>query len=198
MGNSPAIKVQRTHNLSTPAGVAELMKSIFSFKGNITLTYFLRILPYLLVRPGALRLALWEEFDFDDQLWTIPAKKLGRISRAHLVPLADQAVDMLTELRRFSGENVFLFPGVRGKGQPIASGVLAKAFRDLGYSQEFSPKDFRSMANWFLDKLGYNHSWIELQLAIVRRGASDGANHLPERRKMMRDWADYLDKLRDS
>jgi integrase len=177
------------------------MKNIFSYKGNISVVYALRLLPYLFVRPGELRAALWSEIDWEERLWRIPAEKM-KMKRPHLVPLADQVVEMLTELRRFTGEHALLFPGTRQKDRPISDVTLIAALRYLGYAQgEIVPHGFRSMASTLLNEQGYNRDWIERQLAHVPGGVRavyNYAQYLPERRKMTQDWADYLDKLRDS
>ena len=56
-------------------------------------------------------------------------------------------------------------------------------------------------ASTMLNELGYNADWIERQLAHVPRniirGIYNRAEYLPERRKMMQEWADYLDELHE-
>jgi integrase len=200
-GLLPAPNVTHRPTITDPAGVAKLMKNIFSYKGNISVTFALRILPYLFVRPGELRAARWEEIDWKGKLWRIPAEKM-KMRRPHLVPLAPQVIDMLTELRRFTIDGSLLFPGTRSKERPLNDMTLTAALRYLGYSQgEIVPHGFRSMASTLLNENGFNSDWIERQLAHVPGGVRavyNYADYLAERRKMMRWWADYLDKLRDS
>ncbi|MDR0548924.1 MAG: tyrosine-type recombinase/integrase, partial [Deltaproteobacteria bacterium] len=85
-------------------------------------------LPYVFVRPGELRAALWEEFNFEDKTWRIPAEKM-KMRRPHLVPLVDQVVTMLTKLKRFTGQGRLLFPGARVKDRPISDMTLTAALR---------------------------------------------------------------------
>ena len=72
----------------------------------------------------------------------------------------------------------------------------------MGYEcDEFTPHGFRAMASTLLNEQGYHSDAIERQLAHVPheriRGIYNRAEYLPERRKMMDDWANYLDKLRE-
>jgi integrase len=200
-GFLPPPQVRHRPTITYPPNIAKLMKNIFSYKGNISVIYALRLLPYLFVRPGELRAALWEEIDLNDKIWRIPAEKM-KMRRPHLVPLADQVVAMLTELRHFTGNFALLFPGARVKDRPISDVTLIAALRNLGYAQgEIVPHGFRSMASTLLNERGYNRDWIERQLAHVPGGVRavyNYAEYLPERRKMMSDWADFLDNLRDS
>jgi integrase len=193
------VKTRNMPAIIDPPKVGELMRNIFSYKGDISVIYALRILPYVFVRPGELRWALWEEVNLEDKIWRIPAEKM-KMKRAHLVPLADQVVAMLTELKRFSGHLRFLFPGARKKDRPINHTTLIVALRSLGYPQgQIVPHGFRSMASTLLNEQGFSPDWIEKQLAHVSGGVRaiyNRSEYLAERRKMMQDWADYLDKLR--
>jgi integrase len=81
--------------------------------------------------------------------------------------------------------------------------TINAALRYLGYGQKvFCGHGFRSMASTILNERGYNSDWIERQLAHAERnGVRAAYNHaewLPERRKMMQDWADYLDSLAEA
>ena len=80
---------------------------------------------------------------------------------------------------------------------------LVRALRKAGYSKdEMTQHGFRAMASTMLNELGYNRDWIERQLAHGDRNgvraAYNYAEYLPERRRMMEEWANYLDTLRDN
>ena len=152
------------------------------------------------MRSGELARAEWSEFDFEAAEWRIPATKM-KMKQLHIVPLSRQVLDMLDELRSFSGHGQFLFPG-RTKGKAFMnSDILVTALRRLGYSkEEMTFHGFRSMASTLLNEQGYNRDWIERQLAHSERNgvraAYNYAEYLPERRKMMQKWADYLSELK--
>ena len=121
---------------------------------------------------------------------------------AHLVPLSNQVVEMLERLRPLTGKGRYLFPGRNLKTKPLSNVAINAALRYLGYGRdEICGHGFRAMASTILNERGYNSDWIERQLAhIERNGVRAAYNHadwLPERRKMMQDWADLLDSLAD-
>ncbi len=83
----------------------------------------------------------------------------------------------------------------------MSNNTINAALRSLGYSHsDMTGHGFRSMASTMLNEQGWNRDAIERQLAHTERdsvrAAYNYAEHLPERRKMMQAWADYLDGLR--
>jgi len=117
------------------------------------------------------------------------------------VPLARQAVAVLRELHPVSSRWGYVFPGVRTRKRPMSENTVNAALRRLGYGRdEMTGHGFRSMACTLLNEQGWNRDAIERQLAHSERdqvrAAYNYADYLPERRKMMQAWADYLDGLR--
>jgi integrase len=111
-------------------------------------------------------------------------------------------VNLIKELKEFTGENEFLFPSPIALGKPIGDNAIRFALASLGYDpSQITPHGFRAMASTLLNERGYSPDWIEKQLAHVSGGVRavyNRAEYLQERQKMMQDWADFLDKLRDS
>jgi len=187
-----------------PARIAQLLRAIDSYEGQLTTGYALKLAPLLFVRPGELRHAEWKEFDLDspEPLWRIPAEKM-KMREAHLVPLASQAVALLKEVREISGRWQFVFPSLRTRLRPMSENTINGALRRLGYPrEEMTGHGFRTLASTSLNEQGWNSDVIELQLAHAERdpvrAAYNRALRLTERRKMMQAWADYLDALRTS
>ena len=117
------------------------------------------------------------------------------------MPLSRQALEILQDLNCFSGPEGYVFPSIRSFGRPISENTVNAALRRLGYTtEEMTGHGFRSMASTLLNEQGWNPDAIERQLAHGEqngvRAAYNYAEHLPLRRKMMQDWADYLDALR--
>jgi integrase len=84
----------------------------------------------------------------------------------------------------------------------MSDNTVNAALRRMGYTtEEMTGHGFRSLASTCLNEQGYHPDLIELQLAHAERNqvraAYNKAQRLPERRKMMEAWADYLDSLRD-
>jgi integrase len=184
--------------ITKPAEVGRLMYDIASYSRSVSVTFALRIIPYVFVRPGELRNAEWEEFDLNARLWRIPASKMN-MSTNHLVPLSRQVLGLLKELKIHIDRGKYLFPG-RDNSKPISNMALNTALKSLGYSNtQMCPDGFRVTASTLLNMLGYNSDWIERQLGrserSVIREAKDHDDYLAERTTMMQEWADYLDGL---
>jgi len=186
-----------------PKGVAQLLRAIDGYQGSPVVLAALRLAPLVFVRPGELRQAEWSEIDLeaaDGPRWSIPAEKM-KMRRDHIVPLSKQAVEIITELFSLTGQDRYLFPCNRTNGRCMSNMALNAALRRMGYEQgEMCAHGFRAMASTLLNELGWNSDLIERQLAHAERNsiraAYNRAEYLPERRKMMQAYADYLDKLK--
>ena len=161
----------------------------------------LQLAPLVFVRPGELRHAQWADIDLDAAEWRYTVTKTGT---KHIVPLSKQSVVILAELKPVTGRGRYVFPSARNpKGdRPMSDNAVLAALRRMGISkEEMSGHGFRAAARTILDEvLGLPPHLIEHQLAHAVRDplgrAYNRTAHLPERRKMMQDWADYLDKLK--
>ena len=193
-------KAKHFASITDPRQVGQLLRAIHGYQGYFAVTCALKLAPLLFVRPGELRCAVWTEFDFPNAEWRIPAERM-KMSEQHIVPLSRQALAIFEELRTVTGNEQYLFPSVRSGSRPMSDNTMNAALRRLGYSrEEMTCHGFRSMASTLLNELGWNRDAIERQLAHGDRdnvrASYNFAEFLPERRKMMQAWADYLDKLR--
>ena len=180
--------------------VAQLLMAIDEYAGYFPLVCALKLAPMLFVRPTELRCATWQEFDLEAAEWRIPSERM-KMRRTHIVPLSRQALTILRELKKFSGDGNYLFPSTRTETRPISDATMLNALRRMGYQKhEMSVHGFRSIASTLLNELGYNRDWIERQLAHGDsngvRAAYNYAEYLPERKRMMQEWSDFLDGLR--
>jgi integrase len=124
-----------------------------------------------------------------------------KMKEKHIVPLAHQAIAILRDLKHITGDGKFVFPGARTNGRPMSENTVNAALRRMGYQKEdMTGHGFRSMASTLLNEQGWGRDAIERQLAHAERNsiraAYNYAEHLPERKRMMQAWADYLDVLR--
>lgn len=187
-------------SITDPKEIGPLLRAIDGYQGTFVTRCALKLAPLVFTRPGELRKAEWTEFDLDAAEWRIPAHKMkGRA--VHIVPLSSQAVSILRELHPLTGTKKYVFPGVRKPSKPMSENTVLGALQRLGYSgDQMTGHGFRSMASTLLHEQGWSHQAIERQLAHAERNAVSAAynyaEHLPERRKMMQAWADYLDRLR--
>lgn len=187
--------------ISDPAKVGALLRAIDGYEGQPATTCALRLAPLTFVRPGELRGAHWSEVDLGKAEWRIPANCM-KMREAHLVPLSRQAVDLLSELKLVTGRGRYVFPSLRTNDRPMSENTINAALRSLGYSSDVQTgHGFRAMASTLLNEQGFPPDVIELQLAHAERSrvraAYNRAQRVPERRKMMQAWADYLDGLRE-
>ncbi|MBZ0252965.1 MAG: integrase arm-type DNA-binding domain-containing protein [Candidatus Methylomirabilis sp.] len=198
-GALPPVKGTHFAAVTDPARLGELLRAIDGYNGSFTVRCALRLAPLVFVRPGELRAAEWADIDLDAAEWRYTATKTGT---PHIVPLARQAVEVLRELQPLTGRGRFLFPSARTPRRPMSDNAILGALRRMGVGKdEMSGHGFRATARTILDEvLGVRPDYIEHQLAHAVRDPNGRAYnrtaHLPERRRMMQQWADYLDKLR--
>ena len=133
----------------------------------------------------------------DGATWIVPAARM-KMKAEHVVPLSRQALAILGELRAIGGGSRYVFPG-RNPDKPISNNTLLFALYRLGYKGKMTGHGFRAIASTVLNEAGFRPDVIERQLAHQERNAVRAAYHrseyLPERTKMMQQWADMLDAL---
>jgi integrase len=196
----PARKVKHHASITDPNKIKSLLQAIDAFDGTFVVHCALRLAPLLFVRPGELRQAEWDEIDLEYGEWRVPAEKMKGGS-VHIVPLSEQAAGILRELFQVTGSIGYLFPSIRTSARPMSENTINAALRRLGYDKtEMTGHGFRSMASTLLNEHGWNKDAIERQLAHTPkdkvRASYNYAEHLPERKQMMQQWADYLDSLK--
>ena len=199
-GSLPPVNERHHASITEPKKIGELLRAIEGYTGSLATRCALILAPLTFVRPGELRHAEWSEFDLANAEWRIPAEKM-KMRAQHIVPLSTQAVAILNELQPLTGAGRYVFPGARTNGRPMSENTVNAALRRLGYSNDdMTGHGFRSMASTLLNEQGWNRDAIERQLAHAERdsvrAAYNYAEHLPERRKMMQAWANYLDGLK--
>jgi integrase len=195
--------------LLDPVKVGELMRSIDSYAGQPVTRGALLLSALLFQRPVNIRAMEWAWIDFDAAMLTIPSQEMKRNmhgktnGRPHLVPLAPQAIKVLQDLWQLTGNRIHVFPSVRGEGRPMSNMTVNAALRRMGFTgDEMTAHGFRAMARTLMiERLpGIHADVIEAQLAHGKSGplgaAYDRAEFMDQRRKMMNEWADYLDKLK--
>ena len=158
----------------------------------------LQLLAHTFVRTNELIGAEWSEFGLENALWIIPAGRM-KMKTEHIVPLTKQALAILTELKELSGSSRYVFPG-RNSNKPISNNTMLFALYRLGYKGKMTGHGFRAVASTILNETGhFKPDVIERQLAHCERnevrGAYNRAEYLPERKRMMQYWADYLDSI---
>ena len=198
-GALPPVKSVHFAATTEPKHVAEILRALDGYEGTLTVRCALRLAPLVFVRPGELRRAEWADIDLDAAEWRYTVTKTNT---PHIVPLSRQALEILRGLQPLTGSGRFVFPSARSNARPMSDTAILAAMRRMGIGkEEMSGHGFRAVARTILDEvLGVRPDYIEHQLAHAVRDPNGRAYnrtaHLPERRKMMQQWADYLDKLK--
>ncbi len=192
-------KTEHMPAITNPLEAAELLRAIEAFRGTLIVKCALLLAPILFVRPGELRRAEWSGIDFEKAEWRYLVTKT---KTEHLVPLAKQAIAILRELHPLTGHGRYVFPG-RDPKKAMSEAAVNAALRRMGYDTktEITGHGFRAMARTILhEELHIKPEVIEHQLAHKVPDALGAAYNrtkfLKERKAMMQQWADYLDKLK--
>jgi integrase len=201
-GALPPAKGEHFAAVTDPKQVGELLRAIDGYTGSFVVKSALQLAPLIFVRPGELRQAEWGHIDLDAKEWRYLVTKTDT---QHIVPLSKQAIEILTSLYPLTGNGRYIFPSARtpNGSRAMSDVALLAALRRMGIGKdEMTVHGFRALARTILDEvLGFRPDFIEHQLAHAVRDANGRAYnrtaHLPERRKMMQSWADYLDVLKN-
>ena len=170
----------------------------------------LKLAPMLFLRPGELRNAEWNEIDLDKATWVVPGKRMKGTQKAkragqvpdHIVPLSNQAVEILKELKTITGHQSLVFESAKRK-RPLSENTINVALKSMGYDgSTMVGHGFRATASTLLHELGWQPEIIELQLAHKQRNqvaaAYNRSARIEDRKVMMQEWANYLDRISKS
>ena len=194
-GALKAVKSQN-HVFLREDELPEYLEKLEAYDGSLQTKLALRFLLLTFVRTTELRGATWTEINFDKAEWRIPAERM-KMREAHLVPLSTQAVATLRELHALTGQWDHLFPNQHKPAGCMSENTMLYALYRMGYHSRATGHGFRSTASTILNENGFPPDVIERQLAHNERNqvraAYNHAQYLPERRKMMQWWADFLE-----
>ncbi len=177
----------------------DFLRALDEYSGQRTTVIAMKLIMLSFVRTKELRMAPWDEIDFDAAEWRIPACRMKK-REEHIVPLSRQALELLQELKTLTGYQQWLFPNMRRPAECMSATTLNRAIGVLGWKGKFAAHGFRSTASSLLNEMGFRSEVIERQLAHrdknTVRGIYNQAEYLQERRQMLQQWADYLDGLK--
>jgi len=179
-----------------PSELHKLLQDMAAYNCEPLTAAAMQLLALTFVRTGELIGARWDEIDFDREEWHIPKERM-KMRRPHVVPLSRQALVILKTLHAITGEKPHVFHSQRGKSKHISNGAVLMALRRMGYQGRMTGHGFRALASTILNEKNYPPDVIERQLAHEDsdkiRSAYNRAEYLLERKKMMQDYADFLD-----
>jgi integrase len=200
-GALPNPQVKNMAAFTNPEDLGGYLRSIDAFKGTYTVLCALRLAPLLFCRPGELRNAKWSEIDFENKIWVYDVNKINM--KNHIVPLSNQVIEILKELKNHTGYREYVFPGARNPKRCMSEAAVNAAIKRLGYDtqNEITGHGFRASARTILHEvLECDPHVIEHQLSHrvpdVLGSAYNRTRFLKQRTEMMQIWADYLDELK--
>ncbi len=194
-------KVQTQHyaTITDNEQIGKLLYDINKYSGAYTVRMALKFAPYAAVRPYNLRYARWKDIDFQSKIWRIPAEEM-KTKIEHLIPLTDTMLNILNEIKNFSGDGEYIFPSDKHPDRPFSDTTFNKALTRMGYdSSILVTHGFRAMFSTVAnERSGFRSEVIEVQLAhkignSVSR-AYNRSQYIEERKELMRWWSDYLDQ----
>lgn len=204
----PALQLKR---------IPELLRRIDSYTGRPLTRLAVELTLLVFIRSSELRFARWSEIDFETSMWTIPAEREAiegvkhsqrgsKMRTPHLVPLSHQALAILKDVYKLSGDRDFVFIGDHDHRKPMSENTVNKALRVMGYDTkvEVCGHGFRTMACSSLIESGlWSRDAVERQMSHMERNSVRAAyihkaEHLDERRLMLQWWADFLEANRES
>ncbi|HBW0717759.1 integrase [Klebsiella pneumoniae] len=196
----------------------ELLERIGAYHQGRELTRLAVLLMlHVFIRSSELRFACWSEIDFTNRVWTIPATRepiIGvrysgrgaKMRMSHIVPLSEQSIAILKQIKDITGNNELIFPGDHNPYKPMCENTVNKALRVMGYDtkKDICGHGFRAMACSALMESGlWAKDAVERQMShqernTVRMAYIHKAEHLEARKAMMQWWSDYLEACRES
>ncbi|WP_395443976.1 tyrosine-type recombinase/integrase [Caulobacter sp. UC70_42] len=169
-----------------------------------TIRLGMKLILLTLVRKSELQDATWDEVDFVNAIWSIPAARM-KASRAHNIYLSTQALDIMIALKTCAGNSPYLLPSRYEADQPMSRATFNRVTMSIAERAKaqglplapFTVHDLRRTGSTLLNEIGFESDWIEKCLAHVDRRTSrrvyNVAEYAQQRRHMLQEWADMID-----
>ncbi|HDT4022252.1 TPA: tyrosine-type recombinase/integrase [Escherichia coli] len=218
LGDVTTPPVRRHYPAPPLERLPELLERIGAYHQGRELTrHAVLLMLHVFIRSSELRFARWSEIDFTNRVWTIPATRepiIGvrysgrgaKMRMPHIVPLSEQSIAILKQIKDITGNNELIFPGDHNPYKPMCENTVNKALRVMGYDtkKDICGHGFRAMACSALMESGlWAKDAVERQMShqernTVRMAYIHKAEHLEARKAMMQWWSDYLEACRES
>lgn len=196
--NAFAAHKKEHYSFLTVSELPDFFNTLNTYSGSVIVKLAMRLQVLTGLRPGELRQGKWSEIDFDQRIWEIPKERMKK-RRPHCVPLSEQVVSILEQLKQITGRCQYIFPGKNNQAKPMSEMAMTVLIRRIGYAGRVTGHGFRHTMSTILHEQGFNSAWIETQLAHVDknsiRGTYNHAQYLEGRREMLQWYADYMDSL---
>ena len=204
IANSSIATFKKRERVLTPREIKLFFNTLEETQSDFALKKAVKFILLTMVRKGELVNATWDEVDFKNKVWTIPAERM-KAKRAHNVYLSEQAIDLIVAFQIYSEGSPYLLPGRINRRQPIANSslnrVIANCIKFINKNEQriddFTVHDLRRTGSTLLHEMGFNSDWIEKSLAHEQQGVRavyNKAEYAEQRKEMMQRWADQIDE----
>ena len=204
IANSSIATFKKRERVLTPREIKLFFNTLEETQSDFALKKAVKFILLTMVRKGELVNATWDEVDFKNKVWTIPAERM-KAKRAHNVYLSEQALDLIVAFQIYSEGSAYLLPGRINRRQPIANSSLNRVIancikfinKDEQRIDDFTVHDLRRTGSTLLHEMGFNSDWIEKSLAHEQQGVRavyNKAEYAEQRKEMMQRWADQVDE----
>ncbi|WP_233139481.1 tyrosine-type recombinase/integrase [Aggregatibacter actinomycetemcomitans] len=204
IANSSIATFKKRERVLTPREIKLFFSTLENTQSDFALKKAVKFILLTLVRKGELINATWDEVDFKNKVWTIPAERM-KAKRTHNVYLSEQALDLIVAFQIYSEGSPYLLPGRINRGQPIANSSLNRVItncinainKNEKLIDDFTVHDLRRTGSTLLHEMGFNSDWIEKSLAHEQQGVRavyNKAEYAEQRKEMMQRWADQVDE----
>ena len=191
VGSKKTVNYKRIDESEIP----DLIKKIEADEGKPLTRFALKMMMLTFVRTSELIHAKWSEIDWKKKEWKIPSERM-KMGKEHIVPLANQTIELLQTIKEKTGDYEYIFAGER-MNKAMSNNTMLGALKRMGYQGKMTGHGFRGLASTVLHEHGFEHLHIEKQLAHSSRdvvsSAYNHAQYLKQRHKMMQWWADFID-----
>lgn len=197
-GINKAFSTPKKQNMTTirPEELPGLMRSINRASIKFVTRCLIEWQLHTLSRPSEAAGARWEEIDFEEKLWVIPAERMKK-RRTHSIPLTPQTLAILEELKPISGHREYLFPSDRNPRTHINAQTANMAIKRMGYEKKLVAHGLRALGSTTLNEQGFDYDLIEAALAHVDknevRAAYNRSDYIQRRVPMMEWWSNYIE-----
>jgi len=202
-------KVVRKHypTFTKEKDIKDLLLSIDEYSGDYNTKMALKMLPYVFVRSFNIRYCEWCEINFKEKTWVIPANKM-KTKIEFILPLPEQVITILQEVKEINGDSKYVFPSLRGKDKPMSDNTMISALRRMGYTkEEFVPHGFRAMFSTIAyenanEKDGHNFTSEVIESLLAHKetnkvkAAYNRASYKNSMRGLITWYANYLDGVK--
>ncbi|NNN60028.1 integrase domain-containing protein [Vibrio metschnikovii] len=198
-GIRAAFKKPKKENMAAlaPDELPELMGAIANASIMRTTRCLIEWQLHTMTRPAEASGARWDEIDWEEKVWTIPAERMKK-RREHRIPLTEHMLTILEVIKPISGHRDFIFPSDRDPKKPCNSQTANMALKRMGFAGRLVSHGLRSLASTTLNEQGFDRDLIEAALAHVDdnqvRSAYNRTDYLERRRPMMNWWSEHIEK----